>query len=428
MAEKIPHVVIVGAGFGGLKAAKLLAGENIRVTLIDKENYHLFQPLLYQVATSELSTNEIAYPIRSFFKTCRNVDFFMAEVTGFDTENKKVQTDRGDVDYDYLILAAGATTNFFGMETVEKNSYPMKSLPEALLLRDHIIQMFEQADRIDDPEVRKRLLTFICVGGGPTGVEMAGALSELVYKVMEEDYHKFNFREVSIQLVEAMDSVLLMMPETLRKEAADVLEHRLNVEVKLQAQVMDYDGQTLFLKDGTEIPTETVIWAAGVKAVPVIAKLGAETDRAGRVMVNEYLQVKGFKEIFAIGDCAHFEQDGRPLATIAPVATQQAIVCVQNLIKLINFNNEPWTPFEYKDVGSMATISNGQAVVAMDTRMGKIQLTGFLAWMAWMVVHIARLAGKYTNIVVIWKWLLNYFIDLRLGRIVIFKEKPKIEE
>lgn len=427
MAEKVPHVVIVGAGFGGLKTAKLLAGENVRITLIDKENYHLFQPLLYQVATSELSTNEIAYPIRAFFKKNYNVNFLMAEVTGFDTEKKSVLTDRGEVAYDYLILAVGATTNFFGMQNVEKNSYPMKSLPEALKLRDHIIQMFEQADRTEDPEIRKRLLTFVCVGGGPTGVEMAGALSELVYKVMAEDYHQFNFREVSIQLVEAMDAVLLMMPESLRHEAEQVLRQRLNVEVRLHAQVMDYDGQVLSLKDGTVIPTETVIWAAGVKAVPLTTKLGAEIDRAGRLMVNEYLQVRGFKDIFAIGDCAHFEQDGRPLATIAPVATQQAEVCVQNLLKLINFNNEPWISFYYKDVGSMATISNGQAVVAMDSRLGKIQLTGFLAWISWMVVHIVRLAGTYTNIVVLWKWLLNYFIDLRLGRIVIYKEKPKEE-
>ena len=427
MADKRPHIVIIGAGFGGIRAAQLLAGENVRLTVIDRENYHLFQPLLYQIATSELAAQEICYPIRSFFRKNSNVDFLKAAVTGFDTEKQLVQTSEGDVAYDYLVLAAGATTNFFGMKTVEQNSFPMKTLREALKLRDHIIEMFEAANRTADIEERKKLLTFVCVGGGPTGVELAGALSELIYNVMSGDYRHINFREVSIQLVEAMGSVLMMMPEPLQKDTIKVLDQRLNVEVRLNTQVMDYDGEVLKLKGGAEIPSRTVVWAAGVKAVPVMERLGAETDRAGRVMVNEYLQVKGFKKIFAIGDCAHFEQDGRPLATIAPVATQEAAVCADNLMRLINRHNEPWTVFRYKDVGSMATISNGQAVMAMDSFFGKLQLTGFIAWTGWMFVHILRLAGTYTKMVVLWKWLLNYFIGIRLGRIIIGGKKSEQE-
>lgn len=419
MAEHIKHIVIVGAGFGGVKAASQLAAENVKITIIDKESFHLFQPLLYQIATAELAGQEICYPIRAFFRKNANVDFLNATVTGFDAEKKLVKTSEGDVAYDVLLLAAGATTNFFGMENVERLAYPMKTLQEALSLRDRILTMFERAERCEDAEERKRMLTFVIVGGGPTGVELAGALSELVNKVMIDDYRRINFREVEIVLVEAMGSLLPMMPEPLRDETAQVLRQRLSVDVRFNAQVMDYDGKVLRFKDGSEIPTETVIWAAGVKAVPVIATLGAETDRSGRVLVDEFLRVKGMKDIYAIGDCANFMQDERPLATIAPVATQQAAVCAENIIKTMNKNNEPLKEFRYKDVGAMAVISNGQAVMAKDTKIGTLQFTGLIAWAGWMVVHILRLAGSYTNIVVLWKWLLNFTIGLRLDRMIL---------
>lgn len=419
MAEHIKHIVIVGAGFGGVKAASQLAAENVKITIIDKESFHLFQPLLYQIATAELAGQEICYPIRAFFRKNANVDFLNATVTGFDAEKKLVKTSEGDVAYDVLLLAAGATTNFFGMENVERLAYPMKTLQEALSLRDRILTMFERAERCEDAEERKRMLTFVIVGGGPTGVELAGALSELVNKVMIDDYRRINFREVEIVLVEAMGSLLPMMPEPLRDETAQVLRQRLSVDVRFNAQVMDYDGKVLRFKDGSEIPTETVIWAAGVKAVPVIATLGAETDRSGRVLVDEFLRVKGMRDIYAIGDCANFMQDERPLATIAPVATQQAAVCAENIIKTMNKNNEPLKEFRYKDVGAMAVISNGQAVMAKDTKIGTLQFTGLIAWAGWMVVHILRLAGSYTNIVVLWKWLLNFTIGLRLDRMIL---------
>jgi len=408
---KRPHVVIIGAGFGGVKAAKAFAGKAVDVTIIDRNNYHLFQPLLYQVSTAVLSEEEIAYPIRAFFRKHKNVDFFLGDVVDFDLEAKTVITDQGAVSYDYLIVAAGATTNYFGMESVEKNSFAMKTLADSVKIRNHILNIFEQADKETDAAKRKELLTFVCVGGGPTGVEEAGALSELIYSVMQQEYHNMDFSEVDIKLIEATDRVLPMMPETLRDETVNVLRSK-KVDVRLSTQVMDYDGRKLSFKGGEVVPTQTVIWAAGVKAVPVVAKLGAETDRAGRVIVRKTLQVPGHAEVYAIGDSAHFLQDERPLATIAPVATQQAAVCVKNILHSMEGREMEF--FEYHDVGSMATIGCGDAVMFK----GIMKSKGFIAWAAWMVVHLMRLAGAHTNMIVIMKWLWNFFSGTRLGRII----------
>lgn len=408
---KRPHIVIVGAGFGGVKAAQLLADKNVDVTLIDRNNYHLFQPLLYQVSTAVLSVDEIAYPIRAFFRNRKNVNFYLGEVTDFDLDQKKVITDQGEVGYDFLIMAAGATTNFFGMQSVEENSFGMKTLEESVVIRNHVLNMFEQASKEQDAEKRKQLLTFVCVGGGPTGVEEAGSLAELIYSVMSKEYHNLDFSEADIKLIEATDKVLPMMPESLRDETVRVLRGK-KVDVRLETQVMDYDGETLTFKSGETVPTKTVIWAAGVKAVPVAAKMGAEVDRAGRVIVNEYLQVPDYPEVYAIGDNAHFMQDGRPLATIAPVATQQAAVCVENIMARIA--GKMPRSFHYEDVGAMATIGRGDAVMCK----GSMKCAGFIAWSAWMVVHLLRLAGAHTNVTVVLKWIWNFFSGTRLGRII----------
>jgi NADH:ubiquinone reductase (H+-translocating) len=408
---KRPHVVIVGAGFGGIKAAKSLAKENVDITLIDRNNYHLFQPLLYQVSTAVLSEEEIAYPVRAFFRKNKNVDFFLGDVTDFDLETKQVVTAQGNVDYDYLIVAAGATTNYFGMESVEKNSFAMKTLGDSVKIRNHILRIFEQAAKEPDAAKRRELLTFVCVGGGPTGVEEAGALSELIYSVMRNEYHNMDFSEVDIKLIEATDRVLPMMPESLRDETVSVLRSK-KVDVRLNTQVMDYDGRKLSFKDGEVVPTQTVIWAAGVKAVSIVAKLGAEIDRGGRVIVRKTLQVPGYSEVYAIGDSAHFMQGERPLATIAPVATQQAEVCVKNIINSIK--GKELELFEYHDVGSMATIGCGDAVMFK----GIMKSKGFIAWAAWMVVHLMRLAGTHTNMIVVMKWMWNFFSGTRLGRII----------
>lgn len=415
MADRKPRIVIVGAGFGGVKLAKLFAKENVNVTLVDRHNFHLFQPLLYQVSTAVLSTDEIAYPVRTFFRENKNVEFFMAKAQGVDKDRKVLLTNHGEIAYDYLILAAGATTNFFGMENVEKYSYGMKTLQEAVHIRNHVLHMFERANKCEDSEEeRRRMLSFVVVGGGPTGVEEAGALTELI-AVQKKEYHNLDFDEVSVKLIEATPDVLLMMAPNLRQHTVKVLERK-GVDVLLNTQVMDYDGENLKLKDGTEIPTKTVIWAAGVKAVPFIANCGSEVDRGGRIIVNEKLQVEGSENVFAIGDCAHFQHGTeRPLPTVAPVATQQAKVAYENIMKLIRGQKDLET-FHYKDLGSMATIGRGEAVVDK-TKMNP-QLTGFIAWCAWMFVHLIRLAGAHTNLTVAIKWTWNLLSGTRLGRII----------
>lgn len=413
MAEK-SRVIIVGAGFGGIKLARTLAkNPQVSITIVDRVNFHLFQPLLYQVSTAILDPQEIAYPIRAFFRKQPNVDFFMAHATGIDKKKKLLQTDHGDLPYDYLVLAAGSTTNCFGLKSVEENSYPMKTLREALHIRNHVLHMFERAAREPDEQKRRRMLSFVVVGGGPTGIEEAGSLSELFFSVMRGEYHHLNFDEVSLRLIEATDKVLPVMPPDLREETLRVLRKK-HVNVMLKAQVADCDSESLTLKDGTVIPTNTVIWAAGVKAVPFVAQLGFQTDRAGRVVVNEKLQVEGERDIFAIGDCASFcHGTERPLPTIAPVSTQGALVCARNLQKLMA-GDENLETFVYKDLGAMATIGRGAAVVAR----GKMKLTGFIAWSAWLIVHLMRLAGFHTNVTVSLKWFWNFLSGTRLGRII----------
>lgn len=413
----VPHVVIVGAGFGGIKLAKVLAKENVKITIVDRHNFHLFQPLLYQVSTAVLSEDEIAYPIRAFFRNYNNVDLFMAKAEGLDQKRKVLLTNHGEVSYDYLVLAAGATTNFFGMESVEKNSFGMKTLQEALHIRNHVLHMFERANKHQDNEIeRRRMLTFVVVGGGPTGIEEAGAISELI-SIQKQEYHNLDFNEVSVTLIEATAHVLPMMPQELQDKTVQVLRGK-GVEVLLNTQVVDYDGNNLSLKDGTIIPTRTVIWAAGVKAVPFIAECGAEVDRAGRVIVEENLLVKGSDCVFAIGDCANFcHGTERPLPTVAPVATQQAVLCRRNIMHLIRGGSvDALEKFHYKDLGAMATIGRGEAVVAK-TSMNP-QMTGFIAWCAWMFVHLIRLAGAHTNFTVAIKWIWNLISGIRLGRII----------
>lgn len=251
MADKKPRIVIVGAGFGGVKLARLFAGEDVEVTLVDRHNFHLFQPLLYQVSTAVLSTDEIAYPIRTFFRDNKNVKFFMAKAQGVDQNRKVLLTNHGEIPYDYLVLSAGATTNFFGMERVEKNSFGMKTLQEAIHIRNHVLHMFERADKREDDETeRRRMLTFVVVGGGPTGIEEAGAISELI-GIQKKEFHQLDFNEVSIKLIEATPNVLPMMAPNLRDYTVEVLRKK-GVDVMLDTQVVDYDGNTLKLKDGSE--------------------------------------------------------------------------------------------------------------------------------------------------------------------------------
>ena len=414
MSNGKPHIVIVGGGFGGIKIGQLFAKENVEVTLIDRHNFHVFQPLLYQVSTAVLETGEVAYPIRSFFRDNQNVTLYMAKARGIDQERDVVITNHGEIHYDYLILAAGATTNFFGMKSVEEHSFGMKTLQEAVHIRNHVIHEFERAEKpYRTPEDRKKRMTFVVVGGGPTGVEEAGALAELI-AIQKKEFHKLDFNDVSIKLIEATPRLLPMVSEDLQQHTVKVLQKK-GVEVMLNTQVVDYDGDVLTLKNGVKIPTTTVIWAAGVRAVDMMKNCGAECARDGRVWIEEDCMVRGavHKNVFAIGDCAAFMHGDmkRPLPTVAPVATQQAKVVHKNIMKLIKGDTN-LEKFVYKDLGAMATIGKGEAVV------NKPKMTGFFAWCAWMAVHLIRLAGFYTNITVAFKWALNFLTSARLGRII----------
>ena len=414
MLNNKPHIVVVGSGFGGIKLCKLLAKEDVTVTLIDRHNFHLFQPLLYQVSTSVLSVDEIAYPIRSFFRDNKNINFFMAKAKGVDQARNVLLTNHGEISYDYLVLAAGATTNFFGMQTVEDNAFGMKTIQEAIAIRNHVIHEFERADKpYRTDEERKEKLTFVIVGGGPTGIEEAGAISELV-ETLKKEFHHLDFGNVSIKLIEATDHVLPMVSPDLREYTVKTLREK-GVEVMLNTQVVGYDGKVLSLKTGEKIPTSTVIWAAGVRAVDFIKDCGGECARDGRIWVEEDLLVKGAvnKNVFAIGDCAGFMHGDmkRPLPTVAPVATQEAAVCCKNIMKLIRGETD-LIKFKYKDLGAMATIGRGKAVVNAP------KMTGFFAWCAWMFVHLLRLAGAHTNFTVAIKWTWNLFSGIRLGRII----------
>ncbi len=409
---KNPHVVIIGAGFGGLRAARTLRNKPVEVTLIDRNNYHLFQPLLYQVATSTISSNEIAYPVRSSLRGMPNVHFQLGAVERVDLDDHCIYTDRGPVRYDHLVLAVGGETNYFGMDSVQKHGIGLKDLEDATRIRNHLLGQFEQAVKEPDPQKRRRMLTFVIVGGGPTGVECAGAVSELIRLVLTKDYPRLNISDVRVILLEAIDRVLANMPEELSKATARALERK-HVELRFGATVADYDGSTIHLKSGESIETNTLIWAAGVRASRLLDGLGLEQDKAGRVKVEQTLQVPGHPEIFVIGDAAHcLDEDGKPLPMIAPVAMQQASVVAKNILRKIE--GKPMETFTYKDPGVMATIGRNQAVA----HVWGLKLRGYIAWLMWLGVHILQLIGFRNRLAVLIDWAWAYIFYERANRII----------
>ncbi len=409
---KIPHLVIVGAGFGGLRAARALKNKPVEVTLVDRNNFHLFQPLLYQVATSTISSNEIAYPVRSTLRGMRNVHFHLGGVDCIDLDNRYIMTERGPISYDMLVLAVGGETNYFGMESVRQNSIGLKDLSDATRIRNHLLSQFEQAAHEPDSQKRKAMLTFVIVGGGPTGVESAGAVSELIRLVLSKDYPNLNIGDVRVILLEAMGKVLANMPEELSKATARALERK-HVELQFGTAVAAYDGRVIRLKSGETIETNTLIWAAGVRASRLLDTLGLEQDRAGRVKVEPTLQVPGRPEVFVIGDAASFiDKDGNPLPMIAPVAMQQATIAAKNIVRRIE--GQPLEEFTYRDPGVMATIGRNQAVA----HVWGLKFRGFIAWLMWLGVHILQLIGFRNRLAVLIDWAWAYIFYERANRII----------
>ncbi len=409
--KNIARIVIIGAGFGGLHAAQKLAGKSVGVMLIDKRNYHLFQPLLYQVATAGISPHEIAYPVRAIFQKQKNFEFLMSRVNGVDFKRQAVLTDQGDVAYDYLIIAAGASVNFFGNASLERNALPLKDVSDAVDVRNHVLRMFELAAQEQDEHQRQALLTFVAVGGGPTGVETSGALSELIRLVLRRDYPHLDLSSVHVLLLEAAGSLLAGIPPTLQESAVRGLSTK-RVEVRLNAKVKDYDGKVITLDDGLQIPTRTVLWSAGVQAASLMGKLGLEQVHNGRVQVLPSLQLPGHLNVYVIGDAAYLEENGKAFPMVATVATQQGKRAAGNI--LADIQKKPLKPFKYINLGTMATIGRNAAVA----HLFGIKFRGFLAWVVWLVVHLIGLIGFRNRLVVLINWAWDYFFYDRAVRLI----------
>ncbi|MGZ9165190.1 MAG: NAD(P)/FAD-dependent oxidoreductase [Anaerolineales bacterium] len=402
-AQKLPHIVIVGAGFGGMETARRLANAPVQITLIDRHNYHLFQPLLYQIAIAGLVPSQIAYPLRSIFRGQKNLTVHMAEVTAIDFESHYIKMNGSIVAYDYLVLAVGGQTNFFGMSTVEQNGFQLKDVESAVSTRNHLLRMFEKASREVDVDRRKALLTFVVVGGGPTGVETAGALAELITHVLAKDYPQMDLKDVRVLLIEATDHLMGNYPNELRRATIDLL-HSKQVEVLLSTKLSDYNGRQITLGDGTQINAHTLIWTAGVRAAELTDRLGVQQAASGRVRVEPTLQLPQHPEVFILGDAAYVEdRHGQPLPMLATVAQQQAKGTAKNIRRILK--RQSAEAFHYKDPGLLATIGRNAAVA----RIWGLSFSGFSAWMIWVVLHIYRLIGFRNRLVVLINWAWDYF-------------------
>ncbi|MGB1250798.1 MAG: NAD(P)/FAD-dependent oxidoreductase [Candidatus Promineifilaceae bacterium] len=413
-------VVIIGAGFGGLSAANALAGKNIDVLLIDRNNYHAFLPLLYQVAAAEIEAGQIAQPVRSIISNHDNLDFMMATVTGIDTDAKLVQTSVREIAYDYLILAMGTTHHFFGVAGAEQFAFPLKTITQAQRMRDHILLRFEEAAAELDAARRRELLTFVVVGGGPTGVEYAGALQELISTPLRRDFPHLDMdEEVRVVLIEGSAKILSMFKEQLGDYAQKRLE-RMGVEVITEAFVTSVSAESVTLANGDVLPTHTVVWTAGVKGESLAERWELPTRRNGQVPVTPVLQAPELAEVFVIGDLAYFEQDEEALPMLAQVAMQQGKVAARNILSLQT--NAALSTFRYVDKGSMATIGRNAAVA----EVGGFAFKGFVAWLLWLFIHIAYLIGFQNKLAVLSNWAWDYFFYERVARLIMVNsaERP----
>jgi NADH:quinone reductase (non-electrogenic) len=407
----MPHrVVIIGAGFGGLAAIQALKRAPVRVTVIDRQNYHLFQPLLYQVATASLNPSDISSPIRRIIRRQRNSEVMLADVTGFDLERQCVILADGEVPYDSLIIATGATHSYFGHDEWEEYAPGLKSIEDALEIRRKMLLAFEVAEREPDETIRDEWMTFVIVGGGPTGVELAGTFRDVARMTLARDFRHIDPRNARVVLVQAEPRVLPPYAEELSASAREQLEH-LGVEVRTGSRVTGIDAEGVWIGD-ERIAARTVLWAAGVSASPLGRSLGVPLDRAGRVLVEPDLTIPGHPEVYVVGDLAHFEQDGKSVPGVAPAATQMGQHAARNVI--LTLRGLPREPFRYVDKGSMATIGRGAAVA----QIGRFKVKGVLAWLLWLFVHIFFLIGFRNRVMVMLEWAWSYLSYDRGARLI----------
>ena len=418
----LKRIVIVGGGFGGISLAKSLKNLNAQVVLIDRHNYHTFQPLLYQVSTSGLEPDSIAYPIRKVLKRLKNFHFRMANVEDINPDKKEIYTNIGSLSYDYLVLATGTKTNYFGNAAIEKNAMPMKTVPQALNIRSLILQNFERADDSENVEERKALLNICIVGGGPTGVELAGAFAELKKHVFPKDYRFLDVNEMEIHIFEGGSRILSPMSEHASKKANEFLNN-LGVQVHTNTIVSDYDGSILQTSEGQQLKTKNLIWAAGVTGAAISGFKTTELiEKAHRYKVNRFNQLVGYSSVFAIGDIAYMKTlafpNGHP--QIAQPAIQQGELLAKNL-KLL-FSGKTMKPFTYFDKGTLATVGRNRAVADL----GKLRFGGFFAWFIWIFVHLIALVGFRNKVVVFFNWVYNYINYDKAARLIVRPFKQKI--
>ena len=406
-----PHVVVVGAGFGGLNAVRALEGAPVHVTVVDRRNHHLFQPLLYQVATAALSPADIAYPIRSILSEQRNATVFLADVVSVDRAAREVVLSDGRLGFDYLVMANGVRHAYFGHDAWESGAPGLKTLEDALEIRRRILLAFERAERETNAGRRRALLTFVIVGGGPTGVELAGAISEISRHVLINDFRSIDPREANILVLEAGPRILPTFPPDLARKATLALE-RLGVQVRTGCPVSDVREGSVEA-GGSDIPAATILWAAGVRVSPLPSSLGVPQDAAGRVVVEPDLSIPGDPRIFAIGDiAAYLHQTGAPLPGVAQVAIQQGRHVAENIRR--DIAGRPRRPFHYRDKGNLAVIGRAQAIADL----GRVRISGFPAWLVWCFIHILFLIGFRNRTVVLFDWAWAYLTNQRGARLI----------